>query len=76
MQKILKYLFLICLIFLIQFNLVFAEQNKDTLVQISTIDALMNGLYDGFISVSEALKYGDTGIGTFDGLDGEMITFN
>lgn len=46
---------------------------KDTITQLSTIDALSNGLYDGFMSAAEVLKYGDFGLGTFEGLNGEMV---
>ena len=45
----------------------------DTVTQISTIDALLAGVYDGHTACSELLQYGDTGIGTFDKLDGEMV---
>ena len=49
---------------------------RETLVQISTIDALLTGIYDGVVTV-EALKgYGDFGIGTFEALNGEMIGFD
>ncbi len=44
----------------------------ETLVQISTIDAILNGLYDGVMDYGALQKYGDFGIGTFKGLDGEM----
>lgn len=47
--------------------------SRETLTQVSTIDALMNGVYDGMTTVDELKKYGDFGIGTFAGLDGEMI---
>ena len=46
---------------------------KNRVTQTSTIDALLAGLYDGNISCRELLRYGDTGIGTFDRLEGEMI---
>jgi len=46
---------------------------RETLFQISTIDALMSGLYDGIMPLGTLKKYGDFGIGTFDKLDGEMI---
>ena len=46
---------------------------EDTLYQVSTLNALMLGQYDGVISSEEFLKYGDTGLGTVDSLDGEMI---
>lgn len=48
-------------------------QGKDTLFQISTIDALLEGVYDGEMTCRELKQYGNFGIGTFDGLDGEMI---
>jgi acetolactate decarboxylase len=48
----------------------------ETLYQVSTINALMLGVYDGVQPVSELKKHGDFGIGTFDGLDGEMIVLD
>ncbi|MFC1910926.1 acetolactate decarboxylase [Chloroflexota bacterium] len=51
-------------------------EQRDALLQISTIDALLNGSYDG-VTTFESLKgYGDFGIGTFEGLDGEMVGFD
>ncbi len=50
--------------------------DHDTLYQVSTIDALMQGAFDGTEPVSETLQHGDFGIGTFDGLDGEMIVLD
>lgn len=47
--------------------------DRDNLHQVSTLNALLNGLYDGQVSYGELRKYGDTGIGTFAALDGEMI---
>ena len=44
-----------------------------TLTQVSTITALLNGVYDGYVSVGELLNHGNFGLGTFDHLDGEMI---
>jgi acetolactate decarboxylase len=49
---------------------------RDTMYQVSTIDALMQGVYDGNVTVGELKKYGDFGIGTFDKLDGEMIVLD
>lgn len=46
---------------------------KDTLYQISLLQAFINGYYDGVENISELKKYGDIGIGTFEGADGEMI---
>ena len=47
-----------------------AEQQ--VLFQTSTLQALMNGVYDGDYSFGE-LKHGDFGLGTFEALDGEMV---
>ncbi|MDD5455872.1 MAG: acetolactate decarboxylase [Candidatus Margulisbacteria bacterium] len=41
--------------------------------QFSTIQALMNGQLEGKLSFKELKKHGNTGMGTFEGLDGEMI---
>lgn len=49
---------------------------EDALYQVSTLNALMLGLYDGVIPVEEYLRNGDTGLGTLDRLDGEMITLD
>lgn len=46
------------------------------LYQISTLNALMLGDYKGACSVKDLLKVGDTGIGTYDGLNGEAIFLN
>lgn len=45
----------------------------NTMYQISTLQALMMGDYEGHISIRALLKKGDTGLGTFDSLHGEMI---
>ena len=47
-----------------------------TLFQTSTIDALLNGNYEGDVSFNELKAYGDFGLGTFDALDGEMIALD
>jgi acetolactate decarboxylase len=44
-----------------------------TLVQVSTMDALLGGDYHGKMPVADLLGYGDLGLGTFDRLDGEMV---
>ena len=50
--------------------------DHDTLYQVSTIDALMQGVFDGVQPVGELKRHGDFGIGTFDALDGEMIVLD
>ncbi len=46
---------------------------RDVLYQVSTIDALVLGAYEGVQPAGEVEKHGNFGIGTFDALDGEMI---
>lgn len=46
---------------------------SDAAYQVSTLDALLEGVYDGSATFGELKKHGDFGIGTFDALDGEMI---
>ena len=43
------------------------------LYQASLLQALALGEYDGLITIGELKKNGNMGIGTFDGLDGEMV---
>jgi len=50
--------------------------NEETLYQVSTIDALMQGVFDGILPVGDLKPHGDFGIGTFDALDGEMIVLD
>lgn len=51
-------------------------EDHEILYQVSTIDALMQGVFDGILPISELKKHGDFGIGTFNALDGEMIVLN
>src|ERR1700688_207271 len=44
-----------------------------TVFQTSTVDALMEGASSGDMTMGELKTHGDFGLGTFDGLDGEMI---
>lgn len=46
---------------------------ENRIFQTSTIDALIAGVYDGELTCQELLEKGNFGIGTFNGLDGEMI---
>jgi acetolactate decarboxylase len=41
--------------------------------QTSTIGALLDGIYDGDVTIAELLTHGDFGLGTFNRLDGEMV---
>lgn len=49
------------------------DDENETMYQVSTLQALLDGGYDGHITVGELRKHGDIGVGTFDKIDGEMI---
>ena len=49
------------------------EQDKESVYQIALLQSLAQGYFGGTISAGEMLRHGDTGIGTFEGLNGEMI---
>ena len=44
--------------------------------QSSTINALLKGIYDGDMTYGQLREHGDFGLGTFNGLDGEMIALD
>jgi acetolactate decarboxylase len=46
------------------------------LFQASTIGALLEGAYEGDLSFAELAAHGDLGLGTLNGLDGEMIALD
>lgn len=52
------------------------NKNKDVLYQVDLLQSLTLGQYDGVISVEEFQKHGDIGIGTFEGVNGEMIVLD
>jgi len=51
-------------------------QDRETLFQVSTLDALLAGVYDPAIAIGELRRHGDTGLGTFTALDGEMVVLD
>ncbi len=48
----------------------------DQVYQYSPFTALANSIYDGNLTVAEVKEKGDLGLGTYNGLDGEMIVCN
>lgn len=52
------------------------EREAHVLFQASTIGALLEGAYDGDLSFGELAEHGDLGLGTLNGLDGEMIALD
>jgi acetolactate decarboxylase len=50
-----------------------AGPHDHELFQTSTVQALLAGAFDGDVTVGELLEHGDMGLGTLNGLDGELI---
>jgi acetolactate decarboxylase len=53
-----------------------AEREHHVLFQASTIGALLDGAYEGDLRFGELAEHGDLGLGTLNGLDGEMIAID
>ena len=46
------------------------------LFQTSTVRALLDGAYEGDVTIRQLLEHGDLGLGTLNGLDGELIVLD
>jgi len=68
-KRFLRVLMVVCAIL----PAVMCFAGEDTITQVSTIDALMTGVYDGPTTLGELRTKGDFGLGTFATLDGEMV---
>lgn len=49
------------------------QLERHSLFQVSTSNALVQGVFAGVTTVGDLLRHGDFGLGTFASLDGEMI---
>lgn len=63
----------ITFLFLISSSTLTYAQPTNALYQISTINAVLQGVYDGELTIKDLKEQGDFGIGTLNGLDGELI---
>lgn len=52
------------------------ENDRETIYQVALLQSLTQGYYDGIIKVNELKEHGDIGIGTFEGVNGEMIVLD
>ena len=50
--------------------------NRETIYQVALLQSLVQGYYDGVLSVDALKEKGDTGLGTFEGVNGEMIVID
>ncbi|MBR4501678.1 MAG: acetolactate decarboxylase [Clostridia bacterium] len=75
MKKLISFL-LASLLFI---GMAFASEtapDKETLFQVALLQSLAQGYFDGVVTVGDLKNRGDTGIGTFDALNGEMIVLD
>jgi acetolactate decarboxylase len=49
------------------------ELDRHTLFQVSTSNALVQGVFRGAVTVADLKRNGDFGLGTFEDLDGELV---
>jgi acetolactate decarboxylase len=75
MRRILS-VFLILSIVFAAFGLLHAQSADHSIFQVSTFHALKQGKYDGETTFEELKKHGDFGIGTLNGLYGEMLALD
>ncbi len=67
----------IIIFFLFVSSINFAQQkNTKTVYQTAPIISLIKGVMNDNVTLSEVKKHGDFGLGTFNGVDGEMIELN
>ena len=59
-----------------QNSLILNNNNDDSMYQVSLLQAFMHGEYDGVVKVGDLKKHGDIGLGTFEGVNGEMIVLD
>lgn len=52
------------------------DRDPSEIFQTSTMGALLDGVYEGNVSIRELLRHGDFGLGTFNSLDGEMLVLD
>ena len=59
-----------------QSPLLLNNNKDDSMYQVSLMQAFMHGEYDGVVKVGDFKKHGDIGLGTFEGVNGEMIVLD
>lgn len=52
------------------------DARHDLIYQVSTLPALSSGVFDGDVAIVDLGAYGDFGLGTFNGVDGEMMVLD
>jgi acetolactate decarboxylase len=52
------------------------DLDHQTIFQVSTVGALVEGVYEGAVRIETLREHGDFGLGTFEGLDGELVALD
>ena len=72
-----NFISVILISFLFLSSVSFAQQsNNKTVYQTAPIISLIKGVMNDNFTLREVKKHGDFGLGTFNGVDGEMIELN
>ncbi len=79
-MRLKRYLWLglVTLAFLICLLPAYSQQigQRHSVFQVSTLGALNTGVYEGAATFAEIKQYGNFGLGTFDGLEGELVALD
>ena len=54
----------------------YASADRESIAQVALLQSLAQGYFGGTVTAGQLRTLGDTGIGTFEGLNGEMIVLN
>ena len=54
----------------------YASADRESIAQVALLQSLARGYFGGTVTAGQLRTLGDTGIGTFEGLNGEMIVLN
>jgi len=73
MKSIFRFLMLLAFFNVAVRPAVSAGSDRDIVFQTAPFQSLSVGVYDGLFSFASLKKHGDFGLGTFNGLDGEMV---
>ena len=55
---------------------VFSAKQEPKIFQVSTINAILDGVFEGDMTYRELMKHGDFGLGTFNDINGEMVALD
>ncbi len=72
-MKIIRYLLVVTFLVVAICGCSRLQENEDVLFQVSNMNAIFRGVYDGEMTYGELKRRGDFGIGTFNALDGELF---